>query len=54
MFDLKNIGDMAKLATQAQQMQKQQECRHQEQIDILKRIAQSLEQILAELRKGSG
>lgn len=50
MFDLKNLGDMAKIANQAKELQKQQEQKQQEQSDILKRIANTLDQILIELK----
>ncbi|MFH1578306.1 MAG: hypothetical protein ABIC18_04485 [Candidatus Omnitrophota bacterium] len=50
MFNLKDLGDMTKLAGQAKEIQKQQEQKQQEQINVLTRIANTLEQILAELK----
>ena len=50
MFDFKNLGDMTKIANQAKELQRQQDQRHQEQIDLLKRIANTLDQVLAELK----
>lgn len=51
MFNLKDIGDMSKIANQAKELQKQQDQRQQEQVGLLKQIAGTLDQILAELRK---
>lgn len=50
MFDFKNLGDMAKIANQAKELQRQQDQRQQEQMDILKRIYGTLNEILIELR----
>ena len=51
MFNLKDLGDMSKLASEAKQIQKQQEIKQNEQIEILKQIAGTLDNILAELKK---
>lgn len=50
MFNLKDLGDMAKIANQAKELQQQQDQKHKEQMDILNRIANTLDQILAELK----
>ncbi|MFH1868114.1 MAG: hypothetical protein ABH843_03995 [Candidatus Omnitrophota bacterium] len=51
MFNLKDLGDMSKIASEAKQMQKQQEIKHEEQITLLKQISGTLNEILAELKK---
>jgi hypothetical protein len=51
MFNLKDLGDMSKLASEAKQLQKQQEIKQNEQIEILKQIAGTLNDILAELKR---
>ncbi len=51
MFNLKDLGDMTKLAGQAKDIQRQQDRKHQEQINLLNRIANTLDQILSELKK---
>ena len=48
-----NLADMAKLTSQASKMQRQQEQKQEEQINLLKRISVTLEEILAELRNKS-
>ncbi|MBU0548701.1 MAG: hypothetical protein KJ838_00010 [Candidatus Omnitrophica bacterium] len=45
-----NLADMAKLTNQASKMQRQQEQKQEEQINLLKHISVTLEEILAELR----
>jgi len=50
MFDLKSLGDMSKIASQAKELQKQQDVKQQQQIDLLNRIANSLDQILNEIK----
>lgn len=50
MFDLKGLGDITKIANQAQELQRQQDKKHQEQINLLRQIAATLEQILAEMK----
>jgi len=52
MFNLKDLGDMSTIANQAKEMQKQQDMKQNEQLTLLKRIADTLDQILGELRKG--
>jgi hypothetical protein len=51
MFDFKNLGDMTKLASQAKEMQKQQNVAQEEQTQLLKKISNTLEQILQQLIK---
>ena len=50
MFNMKDLGDMAKLTNQAKEIQKQQERKQDEQVNLLSRIANTLEQILSELK----
>jgi hypothetical protein len=50
MFNLKDLGDISKMMEEAKGLQRHQEQRHQEQLDLLKQIASLLEQILAELK----
>jgi hypothetical protein len=51
MFDLKNLGDMAKLASQAKELQQAQQRTEEQKIQILSKISQQLDEILKELRK---
>ena len=50
MFNLKDLGDVAKITSQAKELQRQQEEKHLEQTNILTRIANTLDQILTELK----
>lgn len=50
MFNLKDLGDMSKIANQAKELQKQQDEKHKEQMNVLGRIANTLDQILTELK----
>ena len=55
MFDFKNLGDMAKIANQAKELQRQQDQRHQEQ--LTDRLYQQIGQLKVELdwlKKKSG
>jgi len=52
-FNFKDLGNMAKLASEAKQLQARQEKMQQEQIELLNRIYAKLEEILAELKKKS-
>lgn len=51
MFDMKNLGDMAKLAGQAKQLQEAQQKSEQKKIEILSKISATLEEILGEMKK---
>jgi hypothetical protein len=51
MFNLKDMGDLGKIAGQAKELQRQQDQKHQEQMGVLKHIATTLDQILTEMRK---
>lgn len=51
MFDFKNLGDMAKLASQAKELQQEQQKTEEKKIELLSKISQQLDQILAELKK---
>ena len=50
MFDLKGLGDVSKIASQAKEMQRTQDKRHQEQMAVLVRISATLDEILASLK----
>jgi len=50
MFDFKNLGDMTKLASQAKEMQKQQNVAQEDQTLLLRKISNTLEQILEQLK----
>ncbi|MFH1645735.1 MAG: hypothetical protein ABIB11_04865 [Candidatus Omnitrophota bacterium] len=51
MFNLKDLGDMTKIASQAKDMQRQQDQKHNEQMALLKRIADTLDKIYNEVKK---
>ena len=56
MFDMSKLGDMAKIANQARQVQATQERMQREQIDLLKQISSRLDNIaniLKEPRQGN-
>ena len=50
MFDLKDMGNMMKLASAAGEMQEKQERLQQENLQLLKKISAQLEEILVEIR----
>ena len=51
MFDMSKLGDMAKIANQAKQMQDRQEKLQQEQCDMLRKISSQLDQVISLLKK---
>lgn len=51
MFDLSKLADMSKLAEQAKQAQERQECVQQEQLNLLRQIANKLDGILSALNE---
>lgn len=51
MFDFKNLGDMSKIASQAKELQQEQQKTEQNKIQILLKISQQLEEIKTELKK---
>ena len=53
MFDLKNLGDMAKLAGEAKELQREQQKSEERKMQLLSKISQQLDEILTELRKRS-
>jgi len=53
MFNLNDLGNMSKLAGEAKKMQAQQEVKQQEQIAVLNRIDDTLNAILAEIKKNN-
>jgi hypothetical protein len=52
-FNFKDLGNMAKLAGEAKQLQEKQERIQHEQIDLLRKIYNKLEEILCELKKNT-
>ena len=46
MFDLNKLGDMAKLAGEAKNMQEKQERMSKEQLDVLKKISTQLDAVI--------
>jgi hypothetical protein len=51
MFDLNKLGDMAKLAGEARQLQERQDRFQKEQLDLLKKISLQLNEITDLLKK---
>jgi hypothetical protein len=46
MFDFNKLGDMAKLAQEAKEIQAKQDAFQREQIDLLKKISKQLEELI--------
>ena len=51
MFDFSKLGDLSKLASEAKQVQEKQERLAREQIDLLKKISDKLDQVVALLKE---
>lgn len=51
MFDLGKLGDMAKIANEAKQLQARQERMAEEQIDLLGKISKQLDKVISLLEK---
>lgn len=51
MFDFSKLGDLSKLASEAKQVQEKQERLQREQIDLLKKISDKLDQVIVLLRE---
>ncbi len=51
MFDLKNLGDMAKMAGEAKRLQEEQSRQEERKFQLLNKISQQLDEVLKELRK---
>ena len=51
MFDLSKLGDMTKIAHEAKEMQLKQERTAKEQTDLLRKISEQLETVIALLKK---
>ncbi len=52
MFDLNKLGDMAKIAGEAKNMQERQERMAREQLEMLQKISAQLETVLSHLKEG--
>jgi hypothetical protein len=50
MFDMSKLGDMAKIASEARHMQEKQERVARENIEMLKKISQQLDAVIAILK----
>ncbi|MFA5159056.1 MAG: hypothetical protein WC484_00940 [Candidatus Omnitrophota bacterium] len=50
MFDLSKLGDMAKIAGEAKNMQEKQEKMSREQLDILQKISSQMDTVISLLR----
>jgi hypothetical protein len=51
MLDFNKLGDMAKIAQQAKEMQQKQERLQLEQLEIMKKVSAQLDQVIALLKK---
>ncbi|MDD5617494.1 MAG: hypothetical protein PHG69_00215 [Candidatus Omnitrophica bacterium] len=51
MFNLKDLGDMSKIASQAKELQQAQQKTEDKKIQLLSKISQQLDELLAELKK---
>ena len=51
MFDLKNLGDMTKMAGEAKRLQQEQQKTEERKMEMLTKISRQLDEVLAELRK---
>jgi hypothetical protein len=51
MFDLNKLGDMAKIAGEAKNMQEKQERMAREQLDMLKKISSQMETVISLLKE---
>ena len=50
MFDLSKLGDMAKIAGEAKQMQEKQERMSREQLDVLQKISAQMDTVISLLK----
>jgi hypothetical protein len=50
MFDLKQLGDMAKIAGEAKHMQEKQERMSREQMEILQKISTQMDTVISLLK----
>lgn len=53
MFDFNKLGDLSKIAGEARQLQERQEHMQREQIDLLKKISDKLDQVITILKTKS-
>lgn len=51
MFDINKLGDMAKLAGEAKQMQEKQERTQREQVELLRKVSAQLDQVITLLKE---
>jgi hypothetical protein len=52
MFDMSKLGDISRLASQAKQVQASQEKAQREQTELLRKISEQLDSLLAFLTNG--
>lgn len=50
MFDMSKLGDMAKIAGEAKQMQEKQERMAKDQLDLLRKISGQMDTLIAILK----
>ena len=50
MFDFSKLGDISKIAGEARQVQEKQERLQREQIDLLRKISEKLDQVVVLLK----
>ena len=50
MFDFSKLGDLSKVASEAKQIQKSQEKAQREQIDILHKISNQMDEVISLLK----
>ena len=51
MFDLSKLGDMAKIAGEAKEMQAKQDRNMKEQTELLRKISTQLEEVISLIKK---
>lgn len=51
MFNFKDLGDMSKIASQAQEMQKAQQQTEDKKMRLLEKISSQLDEVIKELKK---
>ena len=51
MFDLGKLGDLSKVASQAKDMQVKQEQAQRQQLDLLKKISNQIDEVIGLLKR---